>query len=268
MELEGVVHACESDYPYLFARRYSLDREPILFALHLGRIAALVGRGMELSLVDGQQCLYRIKNDLLSLKRTVEKAYPDPAKPDNLKYGEGFPFWADGANVPYNYISGFLDGFLFLNSYYGFENLLGQIISGPFSEKPYPEVWNYWGGVGNNGWAAGEVSVNTPEYEGNNDAKAHITYRTMDAAAILHCYYAEVCDFEIDVELVDHFRSLTNKGALLPSINDVWLRYGPAVPLNYDENAVFVRTRSATHHDFYSQVFALLSMLDGFSDNH
>ncbi len=268
LELEGVVRACESDYPYLFARRYSLDREPILFALHLGRIAALVGRGVELSLVDGQKCLSRIKNDLLSLERTVEKAYPDPDKPDNIKYGAGFPFWADGANVPYNFISGFLGGFLFLDSYYGYEYLLSQIMSGPFGQKPYPEVWNYWGGVGNDGWSSGEVSVNTPEYDGNQDAKAHITYRTMDAAAIVHCYYVDACDFEIDSELIDHFRGLTSKGALLPSINDVWLRYGQVVPLNNEENAVFVRTRSSTHHDFYSQVFALLSILDGFSDTH
>lgn len=262
-ELSGIVRACESDYPYLYARRYSLDREPILYALHLGRVSSIVHRGTQLGLVNGERCLQKIKQDMVALDATIEKpVYDSSARLVDLKYGVGFPFWADGSNVPYNFISGYLNGFLPFGDYFGREVLISKILNGPFKSKPYPKIWNYWGGVGNEGWKKGDVSVNTPKYPGNQDMKAHISYRTKDASAIINCYHLSYCRLPIDDDLMAHFEGLTERGALMPFINDTWASFGDFV--QYDNEVLAIRrlARSASHHNFYSQVFVLASMLN------
>ena len=47
-ELQLVISLSEKEYPGYRVKRYSIDREPLLFALHLGRIAALLVRSQKM----------------------------------------------------------------------------------------------------------------------------------------------------------------------------------------------------------------------------
>ncbi|WP_368643555.1 hypothetical protein [Castellaniella ginsengisoli] len=262
-EVSLIADLCDYEYPGYEVKRYSIDRENVLFALHLGRVLDLFNRASSVVAGDEkiQSCKIKIKNEMKLLDRTVEKIserHEGSGSEMVMSYRYGYPFWADGANVPFNYISGYITGLL------GFDRgaddvdrarkLSKPLISEEFKNR-LPASWRYWQGVGDRGWkSADHVSLNTPDYVGNKKAMAHITYRTMDAYALLKLDQA--ADGVVSDDLVQHFRVLVERGYLLPSLNEVFFDHGdaPVVMNPLVENRY---ARSAYAYELESQVWAL-----------
>jgi hypothetical protein len=262
-EITLIADLCNYEYPGYQVKRYSIDRENVLFALHLSRVLGLLGRAD--SVVPGdekiQQCKLKIKNKIRLLDKTVEEIaerHSDNGYEVFMSYRYGYPFWADGANVPFNFISGYISGLL------GFsqnkddvdraKKLSEKLISEEFKDK-FPKSWRYWQGRGDSGWkAADHVSLNTPDYVGNKKAIAHITYRTMDAYALLKLDQAD--DGVVSDDLVQHLQLLVERGYLLPSLNEAFFDHGDD-PVVMNPPVVNRYARSAYAYELESQIWAL-----------
>jgi hypothetical protein len=259
-----ICQLCEEEYPGFRVKRYSLEQEPLLFALHLGRVAGLLARAKRVvGLHDANECLGKLESELKDLTQTVEQVVTVGAGDGFyfLQYRKGAPFWADGANVPYNYMSGYIEGLLSIDptSSERAKRMLTPLLENEFRDKR-PKLWRYWWGVGDEGWrASDQVSVNTPTYEGNKGSMAHITYRTMDAKAVLA--FDSLSPGTIEEELIHHLRELTREGWLLPDMNEYWSRGDKAVRLS---EAVTRRyARSAAVWELRSQPWALQALSEG-----
>jgi len=227
-EMQLIVDLCAKPYPGYLVKRYSLEREPMEFALHLGRIASLLTRaGGVVDLSAHHACLDILKHKLLTLERTVEEPTTLVVDGDSLpylRYAKGMPFWADGSTVPYNFVSGYVEGLLALtvdahtaDQLYG---MLAVLVRQEFTDK-YPRIWCYAGNIFDAGWTRHDgISTNTPSWKGNRRALAHITYRTMDARAVLALERQK--PGSIESALIAHFRELTRTGWLLPAMNEVF----------------------------------------------
>lgn len=263
-EIELIARLSESDYPGYRVKRYSLDREPLLFALHLGRIADLLGRADRVGLGSEAvtNALIKIKKELLSFEHTVEKPVacklPSGEKCRTLEYRQGYPFWADGLNVPFNYISGYVSGLLAVTSDAVYTDYAIELMK-PLQEieefSQHPKVWRYWAFSGQDGvnYSRG-YSLNTVDWVGNHIGLdvAHITYRSMDAAALLKLIQRQ--PIEDKYLLVNHFKKLVTDGMLLPSVNEE-LYFSEVVPLK----PVVARRHSRSNQawQIQSQVWAL-----------
>jgi hypothetical protein len=114
-------------------------------------------------------------------------------------------------------------------------------------------VWSYWWGLGTTGWTSSQaVSVNTPDYPGSSGI-AHITYRSMDAAALLALDRKR--PGSLTSATIENFRALTARGQLLPSVNEEFQRRGETV--NLDARVAMRFVRSAAPWEIQSQVWAL-----------
>ena len=252
---------CVSNYPGYKVKRYSLDREPITFALHLARISKLLVRAKNKQISIKSNCLKSLENTLTELSDTAEKHYTYNKDSEVYKYLQfkyGIPFLSDGANVPYNFVSGYVEGLLALNNNFRKDahGFLSTIIKNEFSTQ-LPNAWRYWWGPGDMGWQSSDtVSLNNPSYAGNNNALAHITYRTMDAKAILALEYSD--PGSVSKDLIDHFRKLTQKGLLLPDMNEYWSEMDGTVAI--DTSVAKRYARSTSPWELQSQFWALKSM--------
>jgi len=229
-ETQLIVDLCANPYPGYLVKRYSLEREPMEFALHLGRIASLLARTSGVvDLSSRQACLDILKHKLLTLERTVEKPTTlvvDSVSLPYLRYTKGMPFWADGSTVPYNYVSGYAEGLLALNADAHTADqlsaMLAVLVRQEFTDKD-PKTWRYAGNVFDAGWTRHDgISINTPSWKGNRKALAHITYRTMDARAVLALERQK--PGSVERALIAHFRELTRTGWLLPAMNEVFAK--------------------------------------------
>lgn len=255
-ELQLLATLSEQKMPGYLVRRYSMDREPLLFSLHLSRIANILSYA---NTVYPKTSIFlkalRSVCSELDLAHTVEEIKSDNHNMVVMSYKIGLPFWADGANVPYNYVSGYILGVAL--SCPTKSNLMkaSALIDPLLSElNPKPLTWRYWGGLGDKGWnKSDKVSINTPEWRGNRAAKAHITYRSMDAAAIIALY--RVNPALIPMSLIDHIRYLVKSGLLLPSVNQEL--YTINKPADLDEIVAKFYSRSTTPWEIPSQIYAL-----------
>lgn len=247
-------HQAESGYA---ARRYSLDRSPVLFALHLGRIAHLLATAQEQGAGSPETAaaLAALRAALVALDGTAEAPIVE-AGYATLGYRRGIPFWADGANVPHNYVSGYVLGLLASADVPSAQAARAaallrplQVVESIGSES----IWHYWWGRGRDGWQAGDaVSVNTPTYAGQ-PGWAHITYRSMDAMAVLRL--ASVAPAEVGPATAQHLRALVANGELLPFVNQELVRLG--LPAALDAAVARRHARSAAPWELQSQVWAL-----------
>jgi hypothetical protein len=254
---------CADDYPGFRAKRYSVDREPLLFALHLGRTLHLLLRVRDaVPDLSMDACVGRLSRELATFERTVEEPFVTIAETGAerpfLRYRRGMPFWADGTIVPYNFVSGVASGLALLDDD-GRRSAarLMRLMSDEVFSGPPPTLWRYWSGDGDRGWAPESgLSLNTPRYAGNRGAMAHVTYRTKDATALTLVGGAGGAPEDgVPAALLDWFRDLTRDGWLLPSMNEVFVREGPPVTL---APAVARRhARSAAAWELQSQVWAL-----------
>lgn len=258
-EIELIAKFAENDYPGYRVKRYSINREPLLFALHLSRIAEVLKRAENLGLESGsvKKALTKIRSHLTSLEYTVEhksECILLSGKCETLAYREGYPFWADGVNVPFNFISGYVNGLLAVSSEkavhdFAFE-LMRPLRSLEEIDK-HPTAWKYWAFEGQNGWAWQEGrSSNTAEWQGNNKGLdiAHITYRSMDAMALLNTSRMQGDEHE-------YIKSLVARGMLLPSVNEWFYRYDEVAKL--DKIVARRYSRVSSVWELQSQVWAL-----------
>lgn len=264
-EIELIAQLADEDYPGYRVKRYSLDREPVVFALHLGRVAELLARadrdGMGAPSVQG--AMAKLRSELRTLEHTTEHLVdcrlPSTRDCKTLAYRQGHPFWADGVNVPYNYVSGYVSGMLALSDSEADIDLAIDLMR-PLRRveqfAKFPEVWRYWGFDGQSGWDySSGGSLNTPEWAGNKAGLdiAHITYRSMDAMALLKLHQKRqgaVRDAEIA-----HFKDLVSRGMLLPSVNESLRLVGSPATLDPKVSKRFARSSQAWQ--IQSQVWAL-----------
>jgi hypothetical protein len=132
---------------------------------------------------------------MVTFDRSVERLGSE-----QLFLKHGAPFWLDGANTPWNYQSGWIEGLAELQSVKpaspelqeAVRKMIASFIAVEITEKR-PHIWQYCAGVCQEGWSsASRTSVNTPIWEGNKTrtSTAHISYRTMDVRAVLEAMKA------------------------------------------------------------------------------
>ncbi len=205
-----------------------------------------------------------ILQELRSLNSTVEQYeschYEKIPQCLTLKYKKNYPFWADGVNVPYNYISGYVLGLLSLSNA-SHDVLIAESLMRPliliesFSESP--RLWRYWWGLGHEGWSfANSPSANTQRWSGNKvgHGLAHLSYRTMDAMALLMLAY-KTKDTKL-LKLVDYLPALIKLGAILPFAEEL----APSQRTKLSLLTAKRFARSVRPQDLQSQVWALASL--------
>lgn len=206
--------------------RYSLHRQPLLFALHLGRIARTLQLGVDAGFdsVIMAQALATLRQQLATLDGTVEVPGTlrwQGTELQTLRYRPGVDFWADGAPVPYNYISGYVTGLLAVaRDDQQMIKRATRLMAGLQRFEPVDtgRTWRYWPAEGHDGWGADDgISANTPEFAGSPSA-AHITYRSMDALALVELH--RVNPSAVPVATIEHIAHLVGSGALLAWVNE------------------------------------------------
>lgn len=263
-EIDRLVDLKLNSYPNYNVKRYSVDREPLLFGLHLGRIASMLARANSLGFYEVEDSVLQyFEEKLFSLEDTVEETVrvEETGKIFTyLKLKKGIPFWADGANVPYNFASAITDGLLAVTKKLGrgetrASSLMQPLLQEEFGTR-YPLKWRYWWGLGDNGWKSNQgISLNTPDYQGNLGAIAHITYRSMDAKAVLQLQRKVG---GVDSLLLEHIRKLVSVGLLLPDVNEYLSYMGSPERLKTFVARRYARSTAAW--ELQSQVWALHSL--------
>jgi hypothetical protein len=254
------------------SKRYSLNRQPGVFALHLGRIATVLSLHPRLSCEPGQSITVAhartlLARELSTLAATIEEwsdiSVPGRRPVRSLRYRVGSVFWADGAPVPYNYVSGVLAGALDgadapekqRQISHEYSDAVGYFISTERLDDA--QTWNYWWGFGASGWVFGQVpSLNTPNYTGYRE-RADISYRSMDAEALLATRVVSPDQVPPVVEV--NIRRLVGVGGLNPEVNRRLWHLGRAEPLSNRAEAYYAR--AALHSEIGSMVWALESIL-------
>jgi hypothetical protein len=264
-EIKLLINLCREPYPGFLVSRYSLNRKPLQIALHHGRVAELLERVNPILSSDfTKECRQILSDRLTKLDDTLEERFDtntdDGAITSYLRFKKGEDFWADGINVPYNYVSSIAGGLLSIDE----RNVnvateyMSSILKNEFSIT-LPKTWRYWWGVGDKGWSKlDNYSFNTPLYIGNSGGLAHITYRTTDALTLLKI--SSMSPDTIPSELVNHFKILTKTGWLLPSMNEYWVNSSSGeIDIDYLIARKF--SRSASIWELQSQVWAINSLV-------
>jgi hypothetical protein len=271
-EIELIAARAQEDLSGYQSNRYSLNRAPLLFALHLGRIGTILSEYRKIGCTtDGGQLVERIsrevRQELIALEKTVEEPWkiPDPnsGEVNSFRYRKGIAFWSDGANLPYNFISGINQGVIDLSwPAVPDANLMTRLrdTSNFFVQSSkilQSSTWSYWWGLGYDGWSTDEsISMNTPAYVGFK-RNADISYRIMDANAILA--FSQLDKSGQMSDAVRQIRSLVAAGKLPPEINDRLVRVAsPAAPT---ANSRQYFSRAALPEELGSLVWALESTL-------
>lgn len=260
-EVQLMADLCNSDYPGYLSKRYSIDREPVKSVLHLGRISSILMRAKSIVQVTlSNACIGDLKHQMAAFDGTLEDSTQLKVGKSNLPYlkiRKGTAFWADGINVPYNYVSAYVEGLLAMGpgdiEKSRLAGMLEVIRRQEFGEK-YPQTWRYCGNICDAGWTRADgISVNAPSWSGNGKALAHVSYRTMDARALLELGRAR--PVSADHKLAEHFRELTRTGWLLPSMDEVFIKSGGIAIMSKDVVRRYART--AAPWEIQSSVWAL-----------
>lgn len=254
------------------SKRYTLGRAPAVFALHLGRIATILALHQQIGCLPSQsevisRTLRLVGSELAELAATVEEMsdvpLPSGGAIRSLRYRTGSVFWADGAPVPYNYVSGAVVGAidsavdadgrsLVVNRY---ADAIGYLINNELLDQAHS--WRYWWGFGATGWNRGQVlSLNTPAYAGY-PGRADISYRSIDAEALLAV--RSVAPERVSDLVEQNIRRLVREGALTPEVNGRLSRMGRVESLS--RPAATYYARAASPGEIGSMVWALESVL-------
>lgn len=253
--IDLVAQLGSNDLDAYYSKRYSLTRKKLLFALHLGRIEQLINLAINNNYITNPMILAmrNIEAELKLLNNTAEKsAIINGFK--TLKYEKGIDFWADGSNVPYNYVSGYVNGILSIKNNNDWtiplaEELIRPILANEVISED--SIWHYWWGRGRTGWSESEnISINTPSYSGQ-DGLAHISYRSIDAMAIIRL--SKSSPSAIPSSIMRNIKNQIINGNLLPSVCQ---EYG-CENLYIDKNVLVRYARSAAPAEIHSQIFAL-----------
>lgn len=243
------------------SRRYSTDRSPLVFGLHIGRIAQLLSAGQDAGFTspNTQAALQTIRQQLQQLDSTAE-SFSSQGENTKISFRRGIAFWADGAEVPYNFSSGIAYGMLASSINLASDSALAMRILKPLIRDENlvtADTWSYWPvGYGRTGWSAvDKVSSNTPSYSGNA-GEADISYRSLDASAVIRL--ASTSPRVVDDAVVRNLSNLVKTGRLYPSTNQELARINRAVKI--DPRIARYYSRSASAWEQHSQIFALESL--------
>ena len=271
-EIELISSMAQNDYPGYRVKRYSIDREPLLFALHLGRIAHLLKRADQAAI--GSQttrdALDKIKQEMFTLEHTVETAVDclSPKVCKTLAYRQGYPFLVDGLNVPFNYVSGYVSGILSVTDDESISDFAADLMKYLQEEEKfqqYPESWRYWGGEGRDGYNyENGGSLNTPYWHGAVSI-AHISYRSMDAMALLMLNDRNEAEPSGHAANGLHFKKLVSEGLLYPFVNQDLIRINQRAKLS--PHIAKRYSRSAQAWELQSQAWALSDLAVEFKRN-
>ncbi len=263
IELSYWSDALGQEYPGFKSKRYSLDREPLLSVLHIARIARVVARAENL-LHNGLRGKSFPK--LLELIRpgteTLEYISQKEAGRTELRYHRYAPFWADGTNAPWNYQSAWIDGVVALDDSETrkiYSPIAAEMLSQFILDQnllSLPDDWNYSGGDIFSGWTLDQkVSSNTPAWNGDktNTQTAHISYRTMDAMALMSADRAGY--FSLPDHLKQHLFSLIDRGRVWPFAMEEAHRHGHRLAM--DQTTAQLYARTVHPYDLQSQVWVI-----------
>ena len=227
-----------SRYPWYWTKRYSLDREPLASVLHLARIGRLLSRAQAVVGADAVAApLAEATAELVAPSRAFE-VIRDGAngRRAELRFGKYMPFWADGLNAPWNYQSGWIEGLVTTGALSrnkavraAAERMIAHFVADE-GLSSRPRSWRYSAGDVFNGWSAEQgLSANTPSWAGDrtNTTAAHISYRSMDAMALLAAGRAGFP--AVPADAVAYIGGLVEQGALYPFVAEELVLAG-AVP--------------------------------------
>jgi hypothetical protein len=252
----------------LASKRYTIERTAVTFALHVGRTAQLLRTGADTG--NDSSELERARDFLQTQLRSLNGTVEQPAQAAEagttyatLGYARGADFWCDGVNVPYNYISGIVSGMLAADDVPAADVQRAAVLMRPLLSLEQIEsaaLWRYWWSRGSNGWvAADDVSTNTPDY-GGSPGVAHITYRSMDAVALLRLQAADPA--AVPADAIANIRSLTVEGGLLPWVN---AELPPAQRVTLAPAVAYRYARSTAAWELQAQVWALEQLAQAMS---
>ncbi len=264
-EIRLVADLVLTPWPGLSCARYSVGREPVRFALHAGRTLQLLARARDILGADTRldAAIDRLQADLRAMRDFVEEPFRLEHQGrwfDTLRFRTGSPFWADGCNVPYNFCSGVVAGVLAASADSETTETCVSLMR-PLLELElqgsYWETWRYWWGVGDRGWTNAEgISINSPSYVGNRGALAHITYRSMDAEALLELEFAR--RGVVPPSVLGRLQTLTSAGLLCPWVCETLRKVGR--PAELSGVAALRHARSSSAWELRSQPWALAEL--------
>ena len=265
IETQLLARLVVSDWPGLMCQRYSVGREPLCFALHVGRTLELLLRAEKVlgSNEIVSAAIGKLQDSLAEPSACVEVPGSDSERGQTfqtLAYQRKLPFWADGCNVPFNYLSGIVCGLLggtpSDEAIKRSESLMQPLLQLELSDQT-KFTWRYWWGRGDTGWSRDDtVSVNTPSWGGNKRGMADISYRSMDAMAVLAL--ARCRPGSVSPATVSQLRNLTYNGWLWPHVNQELELTNSPVALS--RNAAMRSSRSSTAAGLQSQPWALANL--------
>lgn len=232
---------------FLLSKRYSFNREPQLFLLHTARLYNLLielkGSVPELA----PNSVHRLLNELKVMIETiyVESIFVEQVVVyaeetqfcKTLKYADDSDYWANGINVPINYVSDVVMALLNINTEesIALSRELLECNYKQISEEIDSNGWKYWGLQGLEGWSNGFSNV--PTYTGYvSSTNADISYMSTDAESfLLFCRKGLVSDIFSCDELRAHFSRLVENGYLYPYL----IQYFEQI----ESNELYLKTR-------------------------
>ena len=242
------------------SKRYSMQRSELTFALHLGRIARTLEVGADAGHDSSSlgALRKRLSARLLALDGTLERAASrdwQGMRFATLELARGADFWCDGANVPYNFVSANVLGLLANGSNEAQRQRAASLMAPLLALEGLQtaDTWNYWWNQGFDGWlVSDDVSTHTPGYAGSR-GRAHISYRSIDAAAVLRL--AAVQADAVPAATVLNLRRLVANGGLLPWVNEELARMGS--PQTLSAGSAYRHARATGTWEIQAQVWAL-----------
>jgi hypothetical protein len=272
VEVDQLARMYYSEFPNLFASRYSMNREPIRSLLHNARIGVVYERACRFSraceghntqaLIASSYTLPDIRRDHIPgmvVEELDERSSPSCPR---FRIRRGMPFWADGSNVAWNYQSAWISAIALTQQQEvraTYEELARRMIGCFIEEERLNEqsrVWNYSSGLLTEGWNPEDrVSFNTPRYMGDqmNTQTAHISYRTMDMVALLAAHRNGV--HLLDPQIYGRLLELIDEGLVWPFAMREAAEHGHLLNLDEAHLAYFARARLP--YELENQVWAL-----------
>lgn len=261
LDLEAHVLAMvgTSEDPWLTTRRYSIDRSPLASLVHVGRYRALVASietRMDQPL--GHSAKERADRELRAPDVVIERFERSPSGWPSLGIRKGVRFWADGANVPWNYQSAYIEGLVAGQMSSSECEVVRGMLTHFATEENWsakPSLWNYSRGRFFDGWTAESgTSINTPVWAGDkqNTAAAHISYRSMDALAWLAARNAGCAPQPTDIGA--YIPELIARGYLYPAVAS---RLTPMERPSLSAPLAAMYARLGLAHELQNQVWAL-----------
>ncbi len=253
-------------YPGFLVKRYSPDREAFSSKLHVARIIKPFLRAPQMFdtevLANMDAAVEMLAPGSITLERVASATDKRRAHARFRKY---FPFWADGVRVPWNYQSAWIEAIAWLPNTPDTSRMIAQSMLHDFIENELsPAVPNRWGyviGEMETGWSRSDrISANTVEYSGDtaNPNGAHISYRSMDALALLAAHRTNI--ITLDEDIIEAFQRLVKEGQLYPFVNEELRLRGETQKVPEHIARIYARSNLPWH--VQNQPWALLSLKD------